>query len=141
MSYLQDWIDQLDPMIAFLVMGSAFLIGGLGGWYAGEIILWLTRRNVLSRYLPPADKKPPAPGAFFRQESSLAKAIGLLVVRFGPLTAVSDTGAAHICPLARLGAATLGSAPVPVPVGLDLKGLHCTARRSPQQDHQHQKQR
>ena len=46
MSYLQNWIDQLDPMIAFLVMGSAFLIGGLGGWYAGEIILWLTRRDV-----------------------------------------------------------------------------------------------
>jgi hypothetical protein len=43
MSALQNWIDQLDPMIAFLVMGSAFLIGGLGGWYAGEIILWLTR--------------------------------------------------------------------------------------------------
>jgi hypothetical protein len=43
MSILQNWITQLDPMTAFLVMGCTFLIAGVGGWYAGAVILWFIR--------------------------------------------------------------------------------------------------
>jgi hypothetical protein len=43
MSTLQNLIDQLHPMAAFAVMGCTFLIAGIGGWYAGALVLWLIR--------------------------------------------------------------------------------------------------
>ncbi len=40
---VQDWIYQLDPMTAFLLMTGVFLIAVVGGWYFGEAILRLLR--------------------------------------------------------------------------------------------------
>jgi len=49
MSGLQNWIDSLDPMVAFLVMGGPFLVVSIAGWYAGDLILWLLGRLHLRR--------------------------------------------------------------------------------------------
>lgn len=34
-------IDQLDPAIAFLLMGTVFLVMSVAGWYIGEAIVLL----------------------------------------------------------------------------------------------------
>jgi hypothetical protein len=41
MSSLQNWIDQLNPLVAFLVMGGVFLVASVAGWYGGDLILQL----------------------------------------------------------------------------------------------------
>jgi hypothetical protein len=41
MNAIQNWIDQLDPEIAFLLMGAVFLVVSVAGWYVGEAILWV----------------------------------------------------------------------------------------------------
>jgi hypothetical protein len=43
-SGLENWIDSLDPKVAFLVMGGVFLIASVAGWYVGDLILWLRRK-------------------------------------------------------------------------------------------------
>jgi hypothetical protein len=45
MTSLQNWIDSLDPMIAFLLMGATFLMTSIAGWYAGDLILWLRKQR------------------------------------------------------------------------------------------------
>lgn len=41
MNEIQNWIDQLDPAIAFPLMGTVFLIVSVAGWYIGGAIVWL----------------------------------------------------------------------------------------------------
>jgi hypothetical protein len=41
LSELQDWTGQLDPTIAFLLMGSLFLVASVAGWHVSNLILWL----------------------------------------------------------------------------------------------------
>jgi len=43
MADIQNWIDQLEPATAFLVMGGVFLITSIAGWYAGDAILWIQK--------------------------------------------------------------------------------------------------
>jgi len=40
MNDLQNWIDQLDPLVAFAAMGGVFLVASVAGWYVGDLMLW-----------------------------------------------------------------------------------------------------
>jgi len=43
MSYMQNWVDQLNPAAAFPSIGIIFLIASIAGWYVGNLIQWLRR--------------------------------------------------------------------------------------------------
>jgi hypothetical protein len=43
MSYLQDCIDQLNPVAALPSIAVLFLIASILGWYVGSLIQWLWR--------------------------------------------------------------------------------------------------
>jgi hypothetical protein len=40
---IQNWIDNLDPMLAFLVMGGLFLVCSISGWYVGNVLLQIKK--------------------------------------------------------------------------------------------------
>ena len=42
---MQDWIDNLNPMLAFLLMSSMFLVASTTGWYAANAVSALFGRN------------------------------------------------------------------------------------------------
>jgi len=42
---MQDWIDSLHPMLAFLLMSGVFLVAGTTGWYAANAATVRFRRN------------------------------------------------------------------------------------------------
>ena len=43
MNYLQNWIEQLNPLAAFPSIAMLFLIASIAGWYVGNLIQWLRR--------------------------------------------------------------------------------------------------
>jgi len=43
MSYMQNWVDQLNPVAAFPSIAIVFLIASIAGWYVGNLIQWLRR--------------------------------------------------------------------------------------------------
>ena len=43
MSYMQNWVDQLNPVAAFPSIAIIFLIASIAGWYVGNLIQWLRR--------------------------------------------------------------------------------------------------
>jgi hypothetical protein len=45
MNLLQNWIDEVNPVFAFLLMGGGFLIAGIAGWYLASGILWILQKD------------------------------------------------------------------------------------------------
>ena len=43
MNYLQNWIEQLNPLAAFPSIAMLFLIASIAGWYVGNLIQWFRR--------------------------------------------------------------------------------------------------
>jgi hypothetical protein len=43
MSFMQNWIDQLNPMAVFPSIAILFLVASIAGWYVGNLIQWLRR--------------------------------------------------------------------------------------------------
>jgi hypothetical protein len=43
MIYLQNWIDQVNPMAALPSIAILFLIASIVGWYVGNLLQWLRR--------------------------------------------------------------------------------------------------
>jgi hypothetical protein len=49
---VQDWINSLNPMVAFLLMGGLFLFAGTGGWYVANAASALFGRDEQTRRRP-----------------------------------------------------------------------------------------
>jgi hypothetical protein len=43
MIYLQNWIDQVNPMAALPAIAILFLTASIAGWYEGNLLQWLRR--------------------------------------------------------------------------------------------------
>jgi hypothetical protein len=43
MSYMKNWVDQLNPVAAVPSIAIIFLIASIAGWYVGNLIQWLRR--------------------------------------------------------------------------------------------------
>jgi hypothetical protein len=43
MSYMQNWVDQPNPVAAVPSIAIIFLIASIAGWYVGNLIQWLRR--------------------------------------------------------------------------------------------------
>jgi hypothetical protein len=43
MNYLQNWIEQLDPLASLSSIGMLFLIASIAGWYVANLIQWFRR--------------------------------------------------------------------------------------------------
>jgi hypothetical protein len=41
MIYLQNWIDQVNPMATLPSIAILFLIASIAGWYVGNLLQWL----------------------------------------------------------------------------------------------------
>jgi hypothetical protein len=43
MNYLENWIEQLNPLAALPSIAILFLIASIAGWYVGNLIQWFRR--------------------------------------------------------------------------------------------------